>query len=371
MSKRTLDQPKVSAKQTENVKGIWQFTSIRMFSETSGWALTNRDVLRTTDGGFLWQAVTPSVDKGEAFGLIEDFIDANQAWVAISARHEEKVQILVFHTTDGGQTWHKTELPQGGKDRGVFYWGTITFTDSRQGWLMAVYSQHNCPAELFKTIDGGITWTRIAGVYDLAKNDGLPFGGKISFPDPKIGWLVGRIDPSIQLLYRTQDGGLTWQRQKLKLPVGYESGELSVGDSPVFFSANEGLLSAIYVPKNGQGNSVTILYATKDGGQTWQSRTPLQFQGIVDFADACHGWNWQWNTSASKELYHTSDGGKTWLGIEPDRNLKHFLDQGLDVTQLDFINDKTGWALLISNDGQSVLLRTTDGGDSWSIVYQR
>lgn len=72
-----------------------------------------------------------------------------------------------------------------------------------------------------------------------------------------------------------------------------------------------------------------------------------------------------------KELYHTSDGGKTWLGIEPDQNLKHFLDQGLDVTELDFINDKIGWALLISNDGQLVLLKTIDGGDSWSIVYPR
>ena len=370
-SKQIFDQPKASGNQTENANRIWQFTSIQMFSETSGWASTNRDVLRTTDGGFSWQSVTPLVGKGEAFGLIEDFVDADQAWVAISSRNEEKVQILAFHTTDGGQTWHKTELPQGTKNRGQLYWGMITFTDSRQGWLMAVHSQHNCPAELFKTIDGGITWTQIASVYDLVKNNGLPFGGEISFRDPKIGWLVGRLDPSIQLLYRTQDGGITWQRQKLKLPVGYESGELSVGDSPVFFSANEGLLTAIYGPKNGQGSGATILYTTQDGGQTWQSRPPLQFPCIVDFIDARDGWSWQWKTSAMKELYHTSDGGQTWQGIESDQNLKHFLDQGLDVTELDFINDKIGWALLISNDEQLVLLRTTDGGDSWSIVYPR
>ena len=125
------------------------------------------------------------------------------------------------------------------------------------------------------------------------------------------------------------------------------------------------------MPKSDQGNSSTILYTTKDGGQTWQSRAPLQFQGIVDFTDAYNGWNWQWKASTMKELYHTSDGGKTWTGIEPDQNLKHFLDQGLDVTELDFIDDKIGWALLISNDGQLVLLRTTDGGDSWSIVYPR
>jgi len=342
-----------------------------MFSETLGWASTNRDILRTTDGGFSWQAVTPLVGMGKAFGLIEDFVNADQAWVAISSRNEEKVQILVFHTTDGGQTWHKTELPQGVKNRGPFYWGTITFTDSQHGWLMAVYSQHNCPAELFATTDGGITWSQIASVYDHVEKNGLPFGGSISFHSPETGWVAGGLDnKSTYLLYRTQDGGRAWQRQNLQLPAGYASGELSVGDPPVFFSANEGLLTAMYFPK-GQGTGATVLYTTKDGGQTWQSRTPLQFQGIVDFTDAYNGWNWQWKTSAKKELYHTSDGGKTWTGIEPDQNLKHFLDQGLNVTELDFINSKIGWALLISNDGQPVLLRTTDGGNSWSNVYPR
>ena len=122
----------------------------------------------------------------------------------------------------------------------------------------------------------------------------------------------------------------------------------------------------------GQGEAFGQIEDFVDADQaSWQIGTPLQFQGIVDFTDAYNGWIWQWKTSAMKELYHTSDGGKTWTGIEPDQNLKHFLDQGLDATELDFKNDKIGWALLISNDGQLVLLRTTDGGDSWSIVCPR
>lgn len=213
---------------------------------------------------------------------------------------------------------------------------------------------------------------RIASVYDIVKKNGLPFGGPISFHGSKTGWVVGSLDnTSTQLLYWTQDGGYTWQKQNLKLPVGYEGGEIGVNDPPVFFSDKEGLLTATYFPKNGQGTCATILYATKDGGQTWQSGMPLQSQGIVDFVNIYDGWNWRWDAPDKEKLYHTTDGGKTWIGIEPDQNLKHFLDQGLNVTELDFINKKIGWALLLSNDGQSVLLRTTDGGDSWANVYSR
>jgi photosystem II stability/assembly factor-like uncharacterized protein len=41
------------------------------------------------------------------------------------------------------------------------------------------------------------------------------------------------------------------------------------------------------------------------------------------------------------------------------------------VAEIDFVDSKNGWALLISNDGQPQLLKATDGGDSWTSVYPR
>jgi photosystem II stability/assembly factor-like uncharacterized protein len=373
----------VASKNQPNAKGVLSLLSVQMYNATTGWASTNNDVLRTTDGGYHWQVVTPQIDQGESIGMMDDFVNADQACVAFGQRAETKVFALVFHTTDGGQTWRQTEITQAGGN-GVMYWGTITFSDDRHGWLMAVNSQQHSPAELFTTTDGGATWSQIAST-----DDGhLPCGGEISFRDPTTGWMVGNLggngDSYPNILYRTQDGGRTWREQDLKLPPGYPKSTIGIGgindDSPVFFSNGEGMLTATYWPEPQSPNE-TLLYFTQDGGQTWQSRPPLNPWGIVDFLNANEGWYWPWeppdsptasaNAPVKGKLYHTADGGKTWTGIEPVQNLKHFLDQGLNIMQLDFINSKTGWALLISNDGQLQLLKTTDGGDSWTSVYPR
>lgn len=372
-SQPTSAQPAASANQPDT-EGTFPLSSIQMCSETTGWAATNSDVLRTTDGGGTWRVVTPSVDRSKSLGVLEDFIDANQAWVAFGQRAETKVLALVFHTTDGGQTWRQTEIPLASDDRALC-WGALTFTDERHGWLIAVNSQHNSPAELYATTDGGAAWSQIASTDDAH----LPCGGRISFRDPTTGWMVGNLGgngSSPSILYRTQDGGRTWREQDLKPPPGYPKSTIGVGDPPVFFSGGEGMLTVTYWPEPQSPNE-TLLYFTRDGGQTWQSRPSLSPWGIVDFLNADEGWYWPWessdsptappNTPVKGRLYHTTDGGKTWASIEPDQNLKHFLGQGLNISQLDFINSRTGWALLSS----SKLLKTTDGGDSWTTADPR
>jgi photosystem II stability/assembly factor-like uncharacterized protein len=58
----------------------------------------------------------------------------------------------------------------------------------------------------------------------------------------------------------------------------------------------------------------------------------------------------------------------TWTGIEPDQTLKTFLDQGLNISQLDFIDSRTGWVLLSFNE-KLQLLKTADGGGHWTTAY--
>ncbi len=366
-------QPAASANQPD-IEGIFPLLSIQMYSETTGWASTNNDVLRTIDGGGAWQVVTPPVDRNESLGALEYFVDADPAWVAFGQRAETKALALVFHTTDGGQTWRQTEIPLRSDDRALC-WGALTFADEQHGWLIAINSQHVSPAELFATTDGGASWSQIASTDDAQ----LPCGGKIGFRDPATGWMVGNLGEngsSPGIIYRTQDGGRTWREQVLKPPPGYPKSAIDVGDPLVFFSGKEGMLTVTYWPEPQSPNE-TLLYFTRDGGQTWQSRPPLKPWGIVDFLNANEGWHWSWEptdnpaassiTPVKERLYHTTDGGKTWASIEPDQNLKHFLDQGLNISQLDFINSRTGWALLSS----SKLLQTTDGGDSWTAAYPR
>jgi photosystem II stability/assembly factor-like uncharacterized protein len=380
-SKQAPVQPATSSSRP-GAKGNLQLLSIQMCSQTTGWAATNIDVLRTTDGGSTWRVVTPPVDRSESFGVLEDFIDADQAWVAIGQRAETQMFALVWHTTDGGQTWNKTEIRHAGGQPYSICWGAITFTDDRHGWLMAVNSQHCSPAELFATTDGGTTWSQIASTADGR----LPCGGEISFRDPLNGWMVGNLggngDSKPNLLYRTQDGGRTWREQDVKLPPGYPKGAIGIGGindaPPSFFSNGDGLLTALFWTQP-QSTNETLLYFTRDGGQTWQSRPPLNPWGIVDFFNANEGWYWPWEPPDSPtappggpvkgRLSRTTDGGRTWTGIAPDQTLQLCLDQGMNINQLDFIDSSTGWALLLSNNGADQLLKTMDGGDRWTSVY--
>jgi photosystem II stability/assembly factor-like uncharacterized protein len=42
----------------------------------------------------------------------------------------------------------------------------------------------------------------------------------------------------------------------------------------------------------------------------------------------------------------------------------------MNIMQLDFIDSRTGWVLLSFN-GKPQILKTMDGGDSWTSVYPR
>src|SRR5713226_5867019 len=62
------------------VKNAGLITSIHMIDTTTGWALTDKAVLRTSDGGTHWQDVTPTKypAQPEAAGT---FLTASTVWV--------------------------------------------------------------------------------------------------------------------------------------------------------------------------------------------------------------------------------------------------------------------------------------------------
>ena len=57
-------------------------------------------------------------------------------------------------------------------------------------------------ADLYRTSDGGLTWDRLR----------LPFDGRIHFITPSIGWIIGSCCTGAPRgLFRTADGGVPWQ----------------------------------------------------------------------------------------------------------------------------------------------------------------
>ena len=123
-------------------------------------------------------------------------------------------------------------------------------------------------------------------------------------------------------------------------------------------------LAAVAFPtaSHGWAAGKGAIIATADGGRTWtqQYRGPADIS-VLEFSDDRDGW-----AVAAASLLRTTDGGATWdRAGEPD---------GRTLTSVDFVSPTRGWGVAEQtgvteppNMGEAVV-RTTDGGMTWSVV---
>ena len=169
------------------------------------------------------------------------------------------------------------------------------------------------------------------------------------------------------MLYVTRDGGQTWAPVDLPLPAEAAANDVRL-ESPVFFG-KDGLLEFEVngppptfqpdpsKPPMTQGWTHSYMLQSHDGGRHWGEleQTPggLQ-QGGALFFDARH-----WLLSKGPDITETLDAGKTWT-------TRQVLASGLEFSfaPWNYIDAKTIW----SQVGADKLVRSTDGGTTWTAV---
>lgn len=367
--------------------------SIYMVNEKVGWALGKNFILRTVDGGQTWSDITPPGASKTSLEVAGEFLDVEAAWVAVI--NDREPTLTVYRTINGGQSWHEVEVIPKTRS-GRIYEASLSFSDRKHGWLMVglEHGMSSRPGELYQTTDGGEHWRLVAknSAIGPSSEHTLPFYGLICFRDALTGWIMGRhgaaFDPDYPI-YMTQDGGHTWRPQELPLPPGFANRKLAVMGPPKFFppSGLDGVLPVVFVPVCHKTDEYTMLpYTTSDGGRTWQAGKPLQSLGLMDFISASDGWAWVskarnygLTNQIKGKFYHTVDGGKTWTDINmdtaSDRLFKKLFEMGYDIIDLNFVTNSTGWILLRESDikkqldeRSTILLRTVDRGDTWTIL---
>ncbi|HEX7020521.1 MAG TPA: glycosyl hydrolase [Gemmatimonadaceae bacterium] len=171
-------------------------------------------VYKSSDGGKTWTHL--GFQKSDAISAIRvSPTDPNVVFVAdfgkYGAPSEERG---VFKSTDGGKTWRKVlyrnpetgaiDLAIDAKNPNVMY--AALWEAFRKEWQM---SSGGPGSGLFKSTDGGETWT------EITRNSGLPSG-----TDGRIGVTVSPADPNRVYalvenehggLYRSEDAGATWK----------------------------------------------------------------------------------------------------------------------------------------------------------------
>lgn len=172
-------------------------------SETTGVSLSKDIIKVTADGGRSWKPVLPCQAKIQVEGLWRNvrcewrrlqFLSPTVAY-AIAKSYEAKTWLFLAKTTDGGLSWSlaNSELTDYAED--------ASFVDENTGYVRVGAPD---TGQIYKTTDGGQTWTGMA----------TSPGKRIQFADPEVGWA---------LLYRkvsfTTDGGNRWNSREYPFPA--------------------------------------------------------------------------------------------------------------------------------------------------------
>jgi photosystem II stability/assembly factor-like uncharacterized protein len=323
--------------------------SLHMLDPMNGWAISERYVLRTNNGGVSW-----SVALFESFALGGYFASPTKAWVL--SRYAENGAGSLYYTTNGGSNWTRYDVPFSG--------GSIQFLDDNTGYVFQITgaAMQKQSVVLYKTTDGGATWTKN---YDNDPNvpgssNTLPLGGHkngMTFSTSTTGWIGGDIPTDGYFyFYKTTDSGVTWSRLQLAIPAGYESAYITT-TAPKFFGMNDGVLPVWMTI--GAGMRDLFLYTTRDGGNTWiPSPAFARNAEQTVITSMSHAISWDW-----AGMFHvTNNAGGSWTTITPSINF------GEAFRGLEFISATTGWARQLTPDGLTSLYRTLDGGYTWTLV---
>jgi photosystem II stability/assembly factor-like uncharacterized protein len=308
-------------------------------------------VVRNAQGA--WKDVTPKASIGANDLVAAVFISDKTGWVTVGHRIERRNDTLeVYRTTDGGANWSKVALDQFNSFQLSAL--QITFANAQDGWALASLSEttNDRPGVLYRTTDGGANWTRSQA----------PIGGALQFLNATTGWIVGgRVNYVRNLLYITQDGGLTWAEQRLDLPSDAATANIMIG-APVFFSATTGAI-AVNLEQRVQ------IYRTEDGGLTWTGVYSFPLQSTDDLALpilAAHNANGLLAVGAG--VYATADSGVSWKQVPANANLGSALTLALNANHDGWAVIATGWcpAQFTSRCNNTQLLTTKDGGLTWA-----
>jgi photosystem II stability/assembly factor-like uncharacterized protein len=359
----------------------------QLVTRDSGWALTTARLAWTGDGARSWRTITPGkVPAGRVRGAF--FLDPRTGWVVASPKQREtgsRVQLAVYRTGDAGATWGWSSLGEldlggdnaaGGYEGGFGVLALPSFVDRRHGWVAVVTSSDTYKAHtfLFRTSDGGATWTR------LPPPPGVP---RVAFSSRTSGWSVVQGGGGAAGLYRTADAGRSWQGVALAPPPSLRGTSVRLREPPTFKSQRDGFLPVEFVRQEGGRPRVLAagFYVTADGGATWTPRyVPLaeedEEHGLLPQAAADRRTLLALVGRGARKVLTSRDGGGRWsvatTGLE---------GRYPAVRSLAFADPRTGWAVTGRSAGslengcqpptsrcedRGVLLRTTDGGTSWS-----
>jgi len=321
---------------------------MQLLAPEQGWILQDGKLLWKNPGDSLWTDLTPpDVTIAAAF-----FLDPNAGWVLSPAPDGDGATLSLFTTPDQGQTWQSAGTLPATYPDGMGR-TDLRFVDEQTGWatVQRPSSSNFSLGALFRTTDGGQTWEELP----------FPIGGAIEFVDAQTGWIAGGANGDE--LYVTHDGGENWAELELVPgPAWY---------SPPTFVNGKGLMP-VTLP-----DARVAFFTSSDHGQTWQPAAevsvPSTFSPSTPFPTSIVDANtWIIANPATGALLLTQDAGQTVTELEVSLP---------GVLEIEFVSPGFGWARTFSTSctgekgapdfqctSQTALERSNNGGDYWITI---
>jgi photosystem II stability/assembly factor-like uncharacterized protein len=301
----------------QNTGTTGNFRSICFTDPLNGWACIDAGkIFHTTDGGSSWE-MNYEIEDCVLLGLV--FTDPLHG-CAVGGMENSYISVILM-TWDGGETWWRKQIPDGGK------LSDVCFSDFNHGWTVSITGM------IYRTYNGGVNWS-------LVLDDG-PFiwFEMVSFADQYNGWAGDTHDGKI---YITHDGGSNWT---IKDP-NYSFFDLCYVNSTIGYSCGERFLN------NGPDGFVR---KSVNGGNSWFNTAAfdMNYPSALEFIDTLTGWV----VGSSGAIFKTANGGESWTQQTIEFTNEHLSD-------CEFFNEgQIGWV----TGGYGTLLYTRDFGVTWEM----
>ncbi|MFN8011974.1 MAG: hypothetical protein U0P81_11305 [Holophagaceae bacterium] len=316
-------------------------------------------VWKSQNGGTTWK---PVFDKhAQSIGAIRvDPSNPKTVWVGTGeswVRNSVSVGDGVYKSTDAGETWTRMGLPDSERIAGI----VVDPTDGNTVYVAAMGHLWSGGGErgLYKTTDGGKTWSRV-----LHSNEDSGCAAVAMDPkDPKVlyatlwqhrrrPWAFESGGPGGGL-FKSTDGGATWTKlngdPRRGLPTG-EVGRIAVAVAP----SDPKHVYAVVEAKDG------AIFHSADGGETWTRGNagpnitvrPFYFSLVlVDPKDPMKVYKPGFELSASE------DGGKSFATIAQATHSDHHAL---------FFHPQNPEVMYLGTDGGVFV--SEDRGNKWRMV---